>query len=432
MKRCLAIVLAMVGCAASEPKAPAPQPPQAHATPLAALLASNVCAEIERRTFSLASARDDIVDTYVRVTDCRARAEGDEIAFHAAAVAWVALDRGFGAVALTSFVHATVRIEARGRVEARDAGGRLEITWTPRGAPSVEVEPMGLIEPLPENWAAFVGLELAPSAGVVPETLAKQRLKTDSEAALRDELARPRKVTYDARSGSVVAGAAPRTGRTRVRVVPHGTAEVGPFPRTVAATTVRAHSPFPVAARGVCLSHAEHVLEADRRGEEVTMDEWPVVDGETPIEVPPMPCAWTLALRTLDERSAILDVDEPTLRDVPRDEVDPPDRWVALDGALDAPDDEVLRVELATDAWHVTRDAHDLWHPAIAVLAPDERVRVRLLRRDGTRLVTVSDQPLDLGSATDARLSLTLPRLDGAPPATLRLHARTRIPALNR
>jgi hypothetical protein len=421
----LVLVLLLFGCMTGGSTVP---PPTARATPLAALLAVSLCPEVERRTFSVESGHDGVVDTYVHVTECGAHADGDDVAFRADALARVAVDQTFGPVSVTSFVHATVHVESRARASARDVGGRLEVTLTPRSAPVVDVQPVGLLDPAPQNWAALIGIVLAPSVGVLPETFAKQRLKNDSEQALRNALMRPLTFTYDAHAGTVLVTDSP-AGCVRIRVVPHGNAEVGRFPRTASTTIVHGRAPLPVAVRGVCLSHAEHLLDTDRRGDAVTTDDWPVVDGEFRVEVPPMPCAWTVALRTLDERAAIVEVDDPAPRAARGDDLDSPDRWIAFDAVTIEPaEDEGFRVMLSTDAWHFTVDAHDAAFPAIAVLAPDERIRVRLLRRDGTRLVPVSDQPLDVEWTGNSQMTLTLLRSDDAPTTTLRLRARMHVP----
>ncbi|HEY8079406.1 MAG TPA: hypothetical protein VIF62_34985, partial [Labilithrix sp.] len=89
MKR--AALLALVACSGAH----AATPPASHAstTPLAAVLASSLCPEVEGRTFALASGTDGVLDTYVLVKRCRARVSRDELGVAADAYAWIAVDR---------------------------------------------------------------------------------------------------------------------------------------------------------------------------------------------------------------------------------------------------------------------------------------------------------------------------------------------------
>ncbi|HEY8075252.1 MAG TPA: hypothetical protein VIF62_14105, partial [Labilithrix sp.] len=362
------------------------------------------------------SGADGVLDTYVLVKRCLARGSRDELGVVADAYAWIAVDRDFeGALALHAFVHATLHADVRAGVSAKDDGSRLEVTLAPRANATIEVEPVGALDPTPTSWASFLAIELAPHAGVSPEAVAKEELKKEAERTLRDALAKPLVAAYDARAG-VVRGAS--SGRHRV--APNGSALEGPFPPTLAPTPIHVNASAKIAVRALCVSHAEHVLEADRRGDRVTLDDWASAEGEARLSVPPMPCAWVLAFR--GETIATASVDPIRPPPLPEGAAPPSrDRWVSIDELrLEEPlENGLLSVVATTGSWR-----HDLGRakglPAIVALAPDEEVRIRLLRRDRESTIADADERLPLDAPGDVERTMTLG------PARVHLRARVR------
>jgi hypothetical protein len=425
------VAFVFAGCSASSGDRVTRAPSGPAATPLAALLAVALCPEALGRTFSLASSSDGVLDTFLRVERCRARAERDEVRVSADAAAWMAVDRDLGPIGLTAVVHATVHVEVRARVSARAAGRSLAITFAPLGDASVSVVPVGALEPSARDWAALAAIELAPSIGVSPEALAKRQVQKESERALRAALARAVTVTYDAKAGALIpAEGAPGANIPRLRVLPGGSAEIGGFRPTRASTEVRVRSTQSVAARGVCLSHAKHLRDADRRGDAVTVFGWPAPRGDSTVEVPPMPCPWTFAVRAIDDRGGVVTVEPPTVEEDGQPVASAPDRWVAFDEvSLDPPiDDPLLGVTLSTDAWHYEVGSPGGSLPTVTILAPDEHFVVRLTRRERDQLVTEEEAPLAFDGPGDFSRQVALATRDGAVRTTVRFRARVRVP----
>jgi hypothetical protein len=401
----------LLGCSA-----PAPPPAPSMTSALAAVLGALVCPEVADRTFALASGNDEVIDTYVRVQRCQTGVERDDFAIDADADVSLAVDRELGPVAVRSFVHGTLHVKLRSKVSARDDGQRLIVTLEPRAPADVAVETVGLLDLAAQDWASLIALELAPSAGVSPERVAKTKVKKEAERALRDALAKPITVLYDARTGATSwAGApAPKTSAWRkLRVAAHGSAIVGPFAASAVNARVRTSS-LPVAVRPVCLSHASHLLDADRRGDRVAIDDWTTVtkdEGTKSLRFPAMPCSWVLALRTADA-ATIAEVELPPVADEAR-LVKTIDRWVSLDElALDAkPEDPFLSVVATTGTWSETLGEKSR-EPAIVILAPDEEVHVRLVRQDRENQRIEADGPLDLATPGEHQQAVSLASKD--------------------
>jgi lipid-binding SYLF domain-containing protein len=418
------------GARASVPASPPSPPSTAGATPLAALAATALCPEVTGRTLSAASASDGVIDTFVRVGNCAAQADGDQVHVTADAIAWMGVEHDFGAVAIAEFVHATVHIDARARVAAAPAGDAIAISLTPLGDANVSVVPVGAFDASAQNWAALAAIELAPSVGVSPEAFAKRRFQLESESALRAALARPTTVTYDPRTGVLGPNThAPETRATRLRILPGGSAEVGAFPPKGDVTKVRVRTPHTVSARGICLSHADHLREADRRGQTVTVDGWAVAEGDVSVEVPPMPCPWTFAVRARDAHGAVAEVELPPSLESGARGGGQTDRWVALDDAslTERLDDPSLRVIVATEAWHSPVGVVDRAPPGIVILAPDEELVVRLVRGDRDKQTTEQEVRLPLERTGDFAREVAVATRDGSARTVVLLRARVRV-----
>jgi hypothetical protein len=428
-------VLVLAGCGARPSVVPPSVSPARETTPLAALLAVALCPQTVGRTFSAAVAGGDVIDTYLRVQRCDARAVRDEVRVSADGVAWMAVDRDFGDIGFETFVHAAVHADVRARVSARAAGESIAISVAPMGDVSISVVPVGPFEPNAHDWAALAAIELAPSIGVSPEALAKRQLQIESERALRAALARSVTVDYDARRGVVLPGAPESAaGVSHLRVLPGGSAEIGAFRPGGESTKVRVLAPRLVAARGICRSHAEHLRDADRRGEVVTVDGWSSVRGDAIVEVPAMPCPWTFALRAIDGQGAVVGVAfSPAKEDDERPMPGPSDRWVAFDDvSLDPPgEDPSLQVTVTSDAWHFTVGSHDAPLPSIAVLAPDEQFVVHLTRRQGSQTIMEDEEPLAFEGPGDFARTVALATRDGAMRTMVRIRSRVRVPEVS-
>jgi hypothetical protein len=415
------LACALAGCAAPATVAPARAPAAATTTPLAAVLAASVCPAVEGRAFSLASGEDGVLDTYVLVKRCRARAERDEVAVAADAYGWLAVDRDFGAVAVRAFVHATAHAELRVRVSARDDGKRLQVTLAPLGRRTLAIEPVGVLDPAPQNLAALFAVEIAPSLGVSPEALAKTRLKEEALRTLEKALAKPLVVSYDARMGATWAGTGPR----RYRIVPHGTAAQGPFPPTQAPLALAVRSPSRVAVRAACVSHLEHLIDADRRGDRVAVDDWNVVEGEAKVAVAPMPCSWMAVLRATDDAASVVEVDVPAVAPAGSETPRAADRWVSIDEmTIDPPlADPLLAVVAATGV----REHHAGARGAIMVLAPDEDVRLRIVRRERAARIVEAEEKLAFDGPGDFARDVVLATKDARARTTVHVRARVRL-----
>lgn len=423
------ILLLLAGCGGARATVPVSAPSVVEATPLAALVATALCPEVTGRTLSAASGNDGVVDTFVRVNHCAARADRDQVHVSADAIAWVGVDHDFGAVAIAEFVHATVHVDVRARVAAAKAGNAIAISLTPLGDATVSVVPVGAFEASAQNWAALAAIELAPSVGVSPEAFAKRRFQLESESALRAALGRPTTVMYDPRTGVLDPETHASDARTtRLRVLPGGSAEAGSFPPKADVTKVRVRTPQAVAARGICLSHADHLREADRRGESVTVDGWAVVEGDASVEVPPMPCPWTFAVRARGARGAVAEVELPRPSESGTRSSAGADRWVALDDvSLDERlDDPSLQVILGSDARRYTVGAADRVLPVIVILAPDEELAIRLVRRERDQQTTEQEVRLPFDDTGDFSRTVALATRDGSARTTVRLRARVR------
>jgi hypothetical protein len=427
--RAIAIACALVACAPRGTPTPAPKPKATLATPLAAVLAAGVCPELEGRLFALASGEDGVTDTFVIVKRCTARAEGAAVGVVAVAYAWVAVDRDLGAFGVHAFVHATVRGDVRAETHARYEADRLEVTLTFRPPPKIAVEPVGVLDLAALNWASFLVLELAPAAGASPEALAKTKVREEAERTLVSALATPIVVLYDGRNGATSLRAAPvRSAGTRVRVVPHGMALAGPFPPTSAASArLRVEAGRRVAVSAVCRTHAERILDADRRGDSVSTDDWIVADDEVRPALGAMPCTWMLAVRAKDETAAVVGLDVTAPASAQRG--DGPDRWVSIDEvSFDAPrPEDGTVVVVANDVWRRTVfPLADGTLPAVVVLAPDEHISLRAQRNENGKVTTIAEARLHLDKTGDASASIVLRTSDGRPAANVRVRTRVR------
>jgi hypothetical protein len=422
----VAVLCALTACsqnAAPVPRAPASPPP------LTSVLATAACPALRERLFALASD-ERVIDTYAWVKECSARIEGNDVAVVADAYTWMAVDRELGAVAVREFVHATVHGEIRLVARATYANGRLVVTLTPKAAPSVSVEPVGALDLAALNWASLLAIELAPAAGASPEALAKGKLREEVERTLASSLAKPLEVTYDARRGTASLGGAAEEGRAkRLRVGPHGTALVGPFPPSDAGSSARLHvvAEAPVRVRPVCRTHAARLVDADRRGDPISTDDWILAEGKTAVDLTPMPCTWMLALRSSD---AIAIVDIESVHSEPaRSLLESPDRWVSVDDATfeGAGPELDTTVVLTTESWSAAlfpRGKNAL--PAVIVLGPDEHLIVRAHRRERGALVTIAEGRVPVDAPGNVAVSVPLTASDDRPFATVRVRARVR------
>jgi hypothetical protein len=407
------LIGALLGCGGAAPAtraAPAASsasptsssPASAHApSPLAQLLAVAACPEVEDRLVTLATGADGILDTFVLVRRCSARPGPSEIAVTGDAWIWVAVDRDLGAVRVRQFVHASLHAEARLGVRASYVDRHLELSLTPQPGAKAAIEPVGVLELSPLNWASLLAVELAPAMGTSAEWVAKRRLREETESAVSGALARPIVFAYDARRGeSWIVGSAsdgsggdggaaatPRTSAApRLRVVPRGTALLGPYPESKTAPDVRLRleSGARVAVRTVCRSHAERLLEADRRGDSISLEEWREVSGDGRPALAPPACPWMLAMRAVDEQGAVVVTEvHPARGDSAAPERG--QRWVSLDALTleegDAPLPVDLEVVAASDAYRralVPPAKQKL--PAVFALSSDDAVVVRAVR----------------------------------------------------
>lgn len=420
-----ATVLSAACAVASCAPAPAAPPQKGPVTPsaLAAVLTTAACPALSERLFSFA-AEGDVLDTYVWVKRCSARAEESDIVLSTDAYAWVAADRDFGFVGIRQFLHATVRADARLEARAAYVDHSLTVTLTPRSAPRVAVEPVGALDVMPLNWAALLAIDLAPAAGASPEALAKEKLREEFERTLTSSLRAPVGVVYDARSGTTSLGApsAPRR-KPRVRIAPRGTALLGPFPPSGPGSfaSIRLDSEGAIYARAVCRSHAGELIDADRRGDPVRTDDWEVVHGSSRLTFRSMPCTWMLALRSTD---GVVIAELGELHTQPATTpLEAPDRWVAVDDAKATGGelDPEVWIAIESDRWQTTvLPGKGLELPAVSVLAPDESLWVRARRRANGAVIAAAVLPLEPTTAVELTTS------DGRPVTTLNVHLRVR------
>ena len=434
----LALGVLLAGCGAERSPPPA-SASAGKASALPQLLAVASCPEVEGRVLSFATGVDGIVDAFALVRRCTALPRHGEVALAGDAWVWVAVDRDLGAVRVRQFVHAALHAELRLGVRARYAEDRLELAVTPRPGAAVSIEPVGTLEVSPLNWASLLAVELAPAAGTSVEWIAKRRLREETEAAIGAALAQPLVFAYDARRGAawvVDSSKAPRartgvTAAPRVRVVPRGTALLGPYPETTAAPDIhlRLEAGARVAVRAVCRSHAERILEADRRGDPVGLEDWTPLSGDARVELAPPPCPWLLAMRSLDEQGAVVST-EVRAAEGEAFAAERGHRWVALD-SVTLEDGEVaadLQLVLSTDVYRrfIVPPAKQKL-PAIFELSADEAMWVRLVRPgpDGATPTIVARARIPLDEARDVDTLVDLTAATGRL-ARVRVRARVR------
>ena len=433
------IGILFVGCGQQGPPAAAAAP-AGQTSALPQLLAVTSCPQVEGRVLTLATGADRVVDGFALVRHCTARPMSlNQVVLEGDASVWVAVDRDLGAVRVRQFVHASLRARVVLEVRASYVAEHLELAVTPRPGAEVSVEPVGALEISPLNWASLLAVELAPATGTSVEWEAKRRLRDETQAAIAAAIATPRIVAFDARHGDtwvVGSPAAPRGAAAakieapRVRVVPRGTALLGPYPETSAAPDVRLRleSGARVVVRTVCRSHAERILEADRRGEAVGVEDWTPVSGDAHVALAPPPCPWMLAMRAVDDQGAIVTTE---IR-APQGEAAAAERghrWVALD-ALSLEEGELpidLQLEVSTDVYRrfiVPASRQPL--PALFELSADEALWLRAVRpgRDPAAPLSVARArvPLD-----EARNVDTLVDLEGATGRLGRVRVRARV-----
>ena len=431
-----AAVVTACGGAPAPATPPRTAPGGAPFTRTAATLAAGACSQLQDRLFSLATAADGVNDLFVLVKTCTAHAERDDVVLATDAYAWLAVDRSLGAVSVREFVHVTLGAQVRLGTRIAYAGDHAEVTLTRAGA-RITIEPVGILEGEALNWASLLALELAPSAGASAEAIAKRKLQEEAEAALLKALAEPIVVSYEGRTGETWFGGAATRGASRsravMRVVRRGMALSRPIEPTAATLSARVHV-MPggghVAVRAVCRSSAERMLDADRRGEPVFLDDWTSVEADATVPVPPMPCAWIIAVRAQDDRASLVTIDAPE----PRASITArrADRWVSFDLVrADLHEDFVgpLSIELGGGAWHHTLTAKSPSLAAtIVVLSPGEGVTVRALRpgAGGGLTAVAATVRLPVDDAGDVDRTIPIVDAAGVELATLKLRARVR------
>ena len=424
--------LLLGACHAEEepPRAPSASTHQAPPSALPLLLSVAVCPEVESRVLSLVTGDDGIVDAFALVKRCTARPGEGEVALGGDAWVWVGVDRDLGAVRVRQFVHASLHAELTLGVRATYANDHLELTLTPKPGARASIEPVGALDVSPLNWAGLLAVELAPAAGTSLEWVAKRRLRTETEAALAAAIGKPLVYAYDARHGE--AGGAGRTV-PRVRVVPRGTALLGPYPEAETAPDLhlRVESGGRVAARAVCRSHAERLLENERRGDVVDTLDWAIVSGDAHPALAVPPCPWLLAMRALDEQGAIV-ATEVRARRGDATARERGHRWIALD-TLDVVDGDLpvdLRLIVATDVFRRSLvPAAKQRLPAVLELSADEEVAIRAVRpgREGEAATVVGRARLPLNELRDVDAVVDVEAVDGSKRiARVHVHARVR------
>lgn len=434
-----ALLFALGACNASPPASPLAAP--AAAPPLAPLLAVAACPEVLGRVLTFATASDGIDDAFALVEHCAARPVDGDVVLTGDAWVWVAVDRDLGAVRVRQFVHASLHAQLRLGVRATYVQDHLEVALAPRPGAVVSIEPVGALEVSPLNWASLLAVELAPAAGTSVEWVAKRRLREETEQAIAAAIAKPLIFAYDARRGETWVVGTPRGARTgtapavvpRLRVVPRGTALLGPYPETEGPPRLqlRLARGARVAARAVCRSHAERLLEADRRGGVVGVEDWTIVSGDAPpavpLTLPATPCPWMLALRAVDDAGVIASVDVVTAHG-DATAAERGHRWIALDAvSFDGELPVDLQIVVSTDVFRrfVMPPAKQSL-PALFELSGGEALWVRAVRpgTDATPPVIVARArlPLDEPQAVDALVDL-----DGPAGRLGRVHVEARV-----
>ena len=424
----VALLASSCGSAPLPPRAPA----QA-ASVLPQLLAVAACPEVEGRVLTLSTGGDGVVDAFALVERCSARPLDGDVALGGDAWVWVAVDRELGGVRVRQFVHASLHAELRLGVKASWVADHLELDLTPRPGAVASVEPVGALEVSPLNWASLLAVELAPAAGTSVEWVAKRRLREETERAIGTAITQPLVFAYDARRGETwVVGAsheAAAAAAPRLRVVPRGTALLGPYPESESAPSVHLGlaKGTRVAARAVCRSHAVRLLEADRRGAAVGLEGWAVVTGDARVPLERPPCPWLLALRAVDDGGAIVTAEVIAARGDPA-AAERGRRWIALDAlALEGELPVDLQLVVSTDVyrrWLVPPAKPPL--PALLELSADEAVWVRAVRpgRDAAAPAVVASARLPLNEARDVDAVV---ELTGPAGSLGRVHVRARV-----
>jgi hypothetical protein len=424
----VASLLTLLACGRGAVEPPARTPASTSPTgTLEAVLATASCPELRDRLFAL-SSDEQLVDTWVWVKRCVASVERDHLGLVADAYVWNAVDRDYGAVGIHEFLHATVHAEIELQARARYADGRLTVTLTTKPHPTISVEPVGALDLAPLNWASLLVIELAPALGASPEALAKGKVREEVETTLETSLATPMEVTYDARRGTFSFGGAHEQGPSRrLRIAPRGTALLGPFPAIGPGSSarVRLDAGRRALVRAVCRTHAERLVDADRRGDPVPADEWAPAEADARLALPAMPCEWMLALRATDRVSGVV-VD--TMIEPAPPLVERPDRWVSIDeAAIDREDlDPDVDIVIAGDGFsaQVFPPGKSAF-PSIAVLAPDEHLWLRARRRSSPETIAAARLPVD--EPGDVAVPIALTAIDGSPVARVAVRARVRI-----
>ena len=434
----LVLLVALGACGGAPAAALAPSPgPSA----LAPLLAVASCPEVLGRVLTLATGSDGVVDAFALVEHCAARPVDGDVALSGDAWVWVAVDRDLGAVRVKQFVHASLRAELRLGVRATYVQDHLELALAPRPGAVVSIEPVGALEVSPLNWASLLAVELAPAAGTSVEWVAKRRLREETERAIAAAIAQPLVFAYDARRGETwVVGATKDATRAaapvapRLRVVPRGTALLGPYPESEGSPKVQLGlaAGSRVAARAVCRSHAERLLEADRRGALVGTEDWTLLTGgssNSAVTLPAVPCPWLLALRAVDDAGALVSADVVT----PKGDTAAAERghrWVALDAVTfegELPVD--LQLVISTDVFRrfVVPPAKQKL-PALLELSTDEALWVRAVRpgSNSAAPVVVARARVPLDKPQDVDTVVDLDREGGAGRLG-RVHVKARV-----
>jgi hypothetical protein len=183
----------------------------------------------------------------------------------------------------------------------------------------------------------------------------------------------------------------------------------------------------------VCRTHAEHILDADRRGDPVSTDDWVVAEGDARPALGAMPCTWMLALRATDETATVVGLDAtPSSAPPPspaEGPVDGADRWVSIDEvSLDAPPpEEDVSIVVGNDLWrHAISPRPKATLPALVVLAPDEHITLVAQRHDGGDVATIAEARLPLDRTGDASATVVLATREGSRIAAVRVRARVR------
>ena len=429
--RTRALALLVLAACSGAPPTPASSP-VGKTSALPQLLTVAACPQVDGRVLTLSTASDGILDAFAYVKHCHAEPDGRGVALSGDAWVWVAVDRDLGAVRLRQFVHASLQAQVGLGVAARYEDEHLVLTLSPHDARAA-VEPVGALEVSPLNWASLLAIELAPAAGTSVELVAKRRLQKETETAIAGALTKPLVFAYDARKGETVDppgsraphvanGPAERIG-PRVRVVPRGTALLGPYPEGSAAPDVRLGlgPNAVVAARAVCRSHAERLLEADRRGDPVGLEDWTKVTGTGSVPLAPPPCPWLLALRAMDDAGAVVDVEvHAPVGDANAHERN--HRWISLDelttGSGQVPLDEQLVVSTDVERRFL---ASKVGLPALFELSGDESLWLRSVRpgKDPANPTVTAKVALPLDEHGDVDTTVELP--------FARLHLRARV-----